>query len=64
MLTLDISVRKKPTGKRGRPRKYSGKIIINDIDKDNFSFISQDEESTVCDAMVYSKALKRNIKLV
>jgi hypothetical protein len=33
-----------PTGKRGRPRKYSGKIIINGIDKDYFTFISQDEE--------------------
>lgn len=52
------------TGKKGRPRKYSGKIIINDIDKDYFSLISQDEESTVYDAVVYSKSLKRNIKLV
>ena len=25
-----------PTGKRGRPKKYSGKIIINDIDKEYF----------------------------
>jgi hypothetical protein len=56
--------RDQPTGKRGRPRKYSGKIIINDIDKDYFTFISQDEESTVYAAEVYSKALKRNIILV
>jgi hypothetical protein len=53
-----------PTGKRGRPRKYSGKIIINDIDKDYFRFISNDEEESVYTALVYSKALKRNIKLV
>lgn len=53
-----------PTGKRGRPRKYSGKIIINDIDKDYFRFISNDEEESVYAALVYSKALKRNIKLV
>jgi hypothetical protein len=53
-----------PTGKRGRSYKYTGKIIINDIDKDYFTFIPQDEESTVYDAVVYSKALKRNIKLV
>jgi hypothetical protein len=38
--------RDQPTGKRGRPRKYSGKIIINNIDKDYFTFISQDEESS------------------
>jgi hypothetical protein len=56
--------REEPTGKKGRPRKYSGKIILNDIDKDYFTFISQDEESTVYSAEVYSKALKRTIKLV
>lgn len=53
-----------PTGKRGRPRKYSGKIIISDIDKEYFSFITRDEESTVYAAKVYSRALKRNIMLV
>lgn len=53
-----------PTGKRGRPRKYTGKIIINDIDKDYFHFISSDEEETVYAAVVYSKALRRNIQLV
>ena len=53
-----------PTGKRGRPRKYSGKIIINDIDKEYFQFISSDEEETVYAAVVYSKSLKRNIMLV
>lgn len=53
-----------PTGKRGRPRKYAGKIILTQIDKEHFAFISKDEESTVYSAVVYSKALKRNIKLV
>jgi len=53
-----------PTGKRGRPRKYTGKIIISDIDKDYFRFISSDEEETVYAAEVYSKSLKRNIMLV
>jgi hypothetical protein len=53
-----------PTGKKGRPRKYSGKIIINDIDKEYFRSISSNEEETVYAAEVYSKALKRNIMLV
>jgi len=53
-----------PTGKRGRPRKYAGKIIIDNIDKDYFTRISQDQESTVYSAEVYSKALKRIIRLV
>ena len=45
-----------PTGKRGRPRKYDGKIIIDSIDKDYFTFICEDEESAVYAAEVYSKA--------
>jgi len=53
-----------PTGKRGRPRKYAGKIILGSIDKNYFTFISKDEESTVYSAEVYSKALKRTIRLV
>ena len=53
-----------PTGKRGRPRKYAGKIVIGDIDKEYFSFVSGDEESTVYAAIVHSKALKRDIMLV
>ena len=52
------------TGKKGRPRKYSGKIIINNIDKEYFRFISSNEEETVYAAEVYSKSLKRNIMLV
>ena len=52
------------TGKKGRPRKYDGKIIIKDINKEYFTFISEDEESTVYAAVVYSKSLKRNIMLV
>ena len=52
------------TGKKGRPRKYDGKIIIKDINKEYFTFISQDEESSVYAAEVYSKSLKRNIMLV
>ncbi len=53
-----------PTGKRGRPRKYFGKIIIDSIDKEYFSLISEDLETTVYAALVYSKALRRNIMLV
>jgi hypothetical protein len=53
-----------PTGEKGRPRKYIGKINNNDIDKEYFKLISQDEESTVYAAVVYSKSLKRNIMLV
>lgn len=51
------------TGQKGRPRKYDGKIIINDIDKDYFRLVYSNEEETVYAAVVNSKSLKRNIML-
>ena len=53
-----------PTGKKGRPRKYAGKIDVANIDEDYFELIQQNQETTVYSAVVYSKALKRNIRLV
>jgi len=52
------------SGKKGRPRKYAGKINPENIDKNYFELIEQSEESTVHSAIVYSKSLKCNIKLV
>lgn len=53
-----------PTGKRGRPGKYAGKVITEHIDTNYFELIEQNQEATVYSAIVYSKALKRNIRLV
>jgi hypothetical protein len=53
-----------PTGKRGRPSKYAGKVIIENIDTNYFELIEQNQDTTVYSAVVYSKALKRNIRLV
>ena len=53
-----------PTGKRGRPSKYAGKVITDNIDTNYFELIEQNKETTVYSAVVYSKALKRNIRLV
>jgi len=53
-----------PTGKRGRPSKYSGKVNNDKIDTEYFKLISLDNESIVYTAVVNSKALKRNILLV
>ena len=53
-----------PTGKRGRPSKYAGKIDIANIDTDYFELIEQNQQATMYSAVVYSKALKRNIRLV
>ena len=51
------------TGKRGRPQKYTGKIDIGNIDKDYFTLVEQTEELALYSAIVYSKSLKRNIRL-
>jgi hypothetical protein len=53
-----------PTGKRGRPVKYAGKVITENIDTNYFELIEQNQQATVYSAVVYSKALKRNIRLV
>lgn len=53
-----------PSGKRGRPKKYAGKVINNNIDTKYFEFVSEDEQSRIYAAEVYSLGLKRNIMLV
>ncbi len=53
-----------PTGKKGRPCKYAGKIDTANIDTNYFDLIEENQEATVYSAIVYSKSLKRNIRLV
>jgi len=52
------------TGKKGRPRKFAGKMDPKNIDKEYFKLIDQSEESTIHSAIVYSKSLKCNVRLV
>ncbi len=54
----------KPTGKRGRPKKYNGKTDLRNIDKTYFELVEDNDQTSAYTAIVYSKALKRNIKLV
>ena len=53
-----------PTGKRGRPKKYDGKIDLKEIDENYFKLVLVNDQTSVYTAIVYSKGLKRNIKLV
>jgi hypothetical protein len=53
-----------PTGKKGRPKKYKGKINPKKPDLEYFQAIDQPDNCILYCAIVYSKALKRNIKLV
>lgn len=53
------------TGKRGRPQKYGGKVDYNSLDEKVFFKLDYDLEGGTCYAgKVYSKALKRNVKVV
>ncbi len=49
---------------RGRPKKFNGKIIHSNINKDYFSFVEKNDKAEIYCAEVYSKSLKRIIKLV
>ena len=53
-----------PTGKKGRPRIYDGKVNLNEIDKNYFNMEFEYDNSKIYSAVVYSKGLKRNVKLV
>lgn len=52
-----------PTGKKGRPKKYAGKIDVHNIKSKSFDFVSEDQDALIHSAVVYSKSLKRNILL-
>jgi hypothetical protein len=48
---------------RGRPRKYSGKIDVKNIDKRRIKLVYSDNTKKIYTAIVNSVGLKRNIKL-
>ncbi|MGQ1788092.1 hypothetical protein ACT29I_23355, partial [Saccharicrinis sp. GN24d3] len=53
-----------PTGKRGRPKKYDGKVDNSNIDLRHFELVSKDQRAVIHSAIVYSISLKRSIKVV
>ncbi len=53
-----------PSGKRGRPSKYAGKVNPKNINMDHFTFVSQNDGVSIHTAIVYSKSLKCEIRLV
>ncbi len=52
-----------PTGKKGAPKKFNGKVDVKNIDTNYFSLELCIEEIKIYSAIVYSKAFKRDIKL-
>lgn len=53
----------RPTGKRGRPKKFGDRIIVNDLDTKYFDKEVCNDDLTIYSALVYSNAFKRDIKL-
>ncbi len=52
-----------PTGKKGRPKQFDGRIDVNNLDPNYFSLDLSTEEIKIYSAVVYSRAFKINIKL-
>ena len=52
------------TGKKGRPAKYGGKIDVKNLDLEHFNQVENGRGIIAYSAIVYSKALGRNILLV
>jgi len=52
-----------PTGKKGRPKKFEGRVNINDLDTTIFVKEICNDDLIIYAALVYSKAFKRDIKL-
>ena len=52
------------TGKKGRPKKYDGRVGPKDIDKNHLTFCHEDEEVLIHQGTVWSVSLKRKVKLV
>lgn len=53
----------KPTGKRGRPKLYAGKVDIKNPAMNHFKIVYQDSRIRIFSAIVFAKALGRKIKL-
>jgi len=52
-----------PTGKKGRPKTYDGKVNVYNFNMNYFTENVSDKEMKIYSAIVYYNAFKRNIKL-
>ena len=52
-----------PTGKKGAPKKFNGRVDVKNLDTNYFSLDLLTEDIKIYSAVVYSQAFKRDIKL-
>ena len=56
--------KEEPTGGKGRPKLYDGKIEMEHLEEDRFEIIPLEEgHGRILSAIVHSRSLKRNIRL-
>lgn len=54
----------KPSGGKGRPKLYDGKIDMGHLEEDRFEIIPlEDGQGRILSAIVHSRSLKRNVRL-
>ncbi len=61
---LKYIVKPSSVKKRGRPRLYGNRVDPKNIDLNYFTLISESKDTQLYSAIVYSKSLKRNIRIV
>ena len=54
----------KPSKGRGRPRKFAGKVDVRNLDDQHFKPIIKEPDFIAYEAIVFSRALKRWVKVV
>lgn len=52
-----------PTGKRGRPQLYDGKVDVKNPAMNHFKIVHEDSEIRIFSAVVYVKSLQRKVKI-
>lgn len=52
-----------PTGRKGRPKRFAGRVDVKHLDTDYFALDMDTEELKIYSAVVYAKAFKRDVKL-
>lgn len=60
---LMYEYRGQQTGKKGRPKKYAGRVDVKNLDLDYFCLDLVTKDIQIYSAVVHSKAFKRGIKL-
>lgn len=53
-----------PTGKRGRPKVFDGRVNFKKMNMDHFQLVVEEENKKVYEAIVHSRSLKRWVKCV